>query len=123
MDAETAKATLTAYLGGNTRPVLSDAVLDSLVARFPLEDRLGLWPTDAGWTPTYALNAAAAEGWRMKAGMVAADFDFSADDASYSKGQVMAKMLEMEQRYAAMDHGSLYLDDGPSDYTSDRLWV
>lgn len=123
MDAATAKATLTAYLGGNVRPVLDDTILDSLVARFAIEDRLGLWPTDEGWSPTYALNAAAAEGWRMKAGMVAADFDFSADDASYSKGQVMAKMLEMEQHYASLDHGSLYLDEGPSDYTSDRLWV
>lgn len=123
MDAATAKATLTAYLGGNTRPVLSEAILDSLVERFRLADSDGLRPTDEGWAPTYALNAAAAEGWRMKAGMVAADFNFSADNASYSKGDVMAKMLEMEQHYAALDLGSLYLDEGPADYASPRLWV
>lgn len=123
MDAVTAKATLTAYLGGNVRPVLSDVILTSLVERFQIMDSDGLRPTDDGWTPSYALNAAAAEGWRMKAGIVAADFNFSADDASYSKGDVMAKMLEMEQHYAALDNGSLYLDEGPSDYTSDRLWV
>lgn len=123
MDANTAKALLTAYLGGNVRPVLAEAVLDGLVQRFKIMDSDGLRPTDEGWTPSYALNAAAAEGWRMKAGMVAADFNFSADDASYSKGDVMAKMLEMEQHFAALDNGSLYLDDGPNDYTSDRLWV
>lgn len=123
MDTAAAKARLTAYLGGNIRPVLADAILDDLVERFRLADRDGLRPTDDGWEPTYALNAAAAEGWRMKAAAVAADFDFTADNASYSKGQVMAKMLEMEQHYASLDHGSLYLDDGPSDYRSDRLWV
>lgn len=123
MDENTAKALLTAYLGGNVRPVLAEAVLDGLVQRFKIMDSDGLRPTDEGWTPSYALNAAAAEGWRMKAGMVAADFNFSADDASYSKGDVMAKMLEMEQHFAALDNGSLYLDDGPNDYTSDRLWV
>jgi hypothetical protein len=123
MDVATAKATLTAYLGGNVRPVLSEAILDSLVARFAIMDSDGLRPTDDGWGGSYALNAAAAEGWRMKAGMVAADFNFSADDASFSKGDVMAKMLEMEQHYASLDNGSLYLDEGPADYRSERLWV
>lgn len=47
-----------------------------------------------------------AELWGLKAGKVAGDFTFSADDASYDKGEVMAKCLEMEAHYAAKLGGS-----------------
>ena len=122
--SDAARATLIAYLGGaSARPVLPDDVVDALLLRFRIADTVGLRPDDDGWTETWALNAAAAEGWRMKGAAVAGDFNFSADDASYSKGDVMAKCLEMEQRYASMDRGSLYLDGGTTDYRADRLWV
>jgi hypothetical protein len=102
--------------------VLEAAEIDALLERFRLADDAGRTPGSVGWLGTYALNAAAAEGWRIKGARVAGDFNFSADDASYSKGDVMAHCLEMEQRYAAMDRGTLYLDGGTGDYRSDRLW-
>lgn len=123
MDETEALATLRDYLGGDSRPELGQDTLERLVRRFKLEDRDGRRPDDDGWLGAYALNAAAAEGWRMKGSKVAADFNFSADGASFSKGDVMAKCLEMEQHYASLDHGALYLQTQPTDYRSDRLWL
>lgn len=123
MTPETARATLVSYLGGASgRPTLEAVEIDALLERFRVADQYGTRPADAGWEPSYALNAAAAEGWRIKGARVAGDFSFSADDASYSKGDVMAHCLEMEAKYAAMDRGTLYLDGGSADYRSDRLW-
>jgi len=124
MDAPTARATLVSYLGGaSARPALDEAEIDALLSRFRTVDRYGVRPDSDGWEGTYALNAAAAEGWRLKGARVAGDFNFSADDASYSKGEVLANCLEMEARYAAMDRGVLYTDGSSGlDYRSDRLW-
>jgi hypothetical protein len=49
-------------------PTLSEDDLDALLADAALCDTDGLAPTDADWTPTYDLNAAAAAGWLLKAG-------------------------------------------------------
>lgn len=123
MDAATARATLVSYLGGaSARPALEDAEIDALLSRFRLRDRSGVLPDTAGWEGTYALNAAAAEGWRIKGARVAGDFNFSADGASYSKGEVLAHCLDMEAKFAAMDRGVLYTDGEGADYRSDRLW-
>lgn len=124
MDAVTARATLVSYLGGAAaRPALDDPEVDALLARFQVADRYGRRPTDTGWEPTWALNAAAAEGWRLKGSRVAGDFNFSADGASFSKGEVMAHCLEMEQRYAAMDRGTFRTDGVDADYSGERLWL
>jgi hypothetical protein len=124
MDATVARATLVSYLGGTSaRPALDEAEIDALLSRFRIADSAGLRPDDAGWSPTYALNAAAAEGWRIKGARVAGDFNFSADNASFSKGDVLAHCLDMEAKFASLDMGSLYLDGGVSDYKGDRLWL
>jgi hypothetical protein len=108
--------------GASARPALEDDEITALLERFRVVDGVGLRPTDNGYTPTWALNAAAAEGWRIKGARVAGDFNFSADDASYSKGDVLAHCLDMEARFASLDKGTLYLDGAPGDYRSDRLW-
>lgn len=123
MDAAEAQATLKDYLGDDVRPALGDATLARLVARFRIADTAGRRPDDTHWEPSYALNAAAAEGWRMKASRVAADFNFSADGASFSKGDVIEHFLQMERQYAAMDNGALYLERVSPDYRADRLWL
>lgn len=84
------------------RPVISDADLDSIVDTYAIQDNWGVWPGTQGWTETYDVNAILAEVWRAKAAQVAADYNFTADNASYSKADVLAHCLEMEAKYQAM---------------------
>lgn len=106
MDKAVARVRLGKMVAATARPALSDTDLDALLDGAKTIDSEGRLATDASWVPTYNLNAAAAEGWRWKAGMIAGDFNFSADNASYSKGEVQAKCLEMEKHYAALDYGT-----------------
>lgn len=105
MDRGVAITLLTDKVAATSRPVLAAASVEALLDAYPMPDADGRAPTDAGWVGTWDLNAAAAEGWRMKAGKVAGDFNFSADNASYSKADVLAHCLEMQTRYASLSHG------------------
>lgn len=51
----------------DSEPVLAVEDLEQLLADSGRPDAEGRPPTDLNWTPTYDLNAAAAEGWRWKA--------------------------------------------------------
>lgn len=107
MDREVALGILTDRVAAASRPVLAPATLERILDQWATPDALGRPKSDADWDPSYDLNAAAAEGWRIKAGMVAGDFNFSADGASYSKADVLAHCLEMETKYASRSHGVL----------------
>ena len=105
MDREVALTLLSDKVAATSRPVLEPASVSALLDAYQSADADGRAPTDDGWVGTWDLNAAAAEGWRMKAGKVAGDFNFSADNASYSKADVLAHCLEMETKYASLSHG------------------
>lgn len=85
-----------------SRPALTAEEVGQVVDRHRIADADGRYPDAEGWVETYDVNAATAECFRIKAGRVAGDFNFSADDASFSKGDVLAHLLEMEAKYAAM---------------------
>lgn len=123
MDRTVALGRLGGMVASTARPVLSPADLDGLLDSHAIVDRAGRLVTDAGWEPTWDLDAAAADGWEWKAGRVAGDFTFSADDASYSKGDVMAKMLDMAATYRAKSLTVLGLADdrAHAPYDSPRL--
>lgn len=55
--------------------------------------------TPAAWSPTYDLAAAAAEGWRMKAGLVSDRFRFADDGDSYDRDQIFAHCVRMADLY------------------------
>lgn len=63
---------------------------------------------DAGgpWQGTYDLNAAAAEGWRWKAGKCAGRFGFTTDGQSFQRQQVHAHCLEQAAVYQRRVNGS-----------------
>ena len=105
MDRGVALTLLTEKVAATSRPVLAATTVAALLDAYPRADADGRRPGDAGWVGDWNLNAAAAEGWRMKAGKVAGDFNFSADNASYSKADVLAHCLEMETKYASLNHG------------------
>ncbi len=55
----------------DTEPALTEDDLDELLAATSLMDANGLAPLNEEWTPTYDLNAAAAQGWLIKAARAA----------------------------------------------------
>lgn len=76
------------------------------------------WPTTAGatvvngtvtfqqsgttsWEPTYALNAAAAEGYRWKAAKLAAEFDVAVGaGTSFKRSQKYQQLMDLARTYA-----------------------
>lgn len=59
----------------NIEPTLTDDDLDGLLSRSAVEDTDGFAPANEAWTPTYDLNAAAAQAWLIKAARAAATVD------------------------------------------------
>lgn len=88
-------------------PALDAAqVADCLThARRPDADDLDV--TDAGWTPTWDLDAAAAEGWRRKAGIAAARFSFAEDGQRFDRAQIYAHCLGQAEQYARRSMGAI----------------
>jgi hypothetical protein len=90
----------------------TNAVLTAIIERYPLLDDRGqeayTWNTattppsqtaNTGWIPTYDLYAAAADCWQEKAAAVVAQYDFSADGASYQRSQTHAAMMAQVRFY------------------------
>jgi hypothetical protein len=85
-----------------TTATYSDAMLVDAIERYPVPDPDDVWPDEAGWYPTYDLAMAAAEIWSEKATMVAANFDFSADGANFSKSQQYEHFLGQARRWRSL---------------------
>lgn len=118
-----ALARLGRMTASDQRPVLPADELDDLLDAARVADRDGNLVTDPGYVPTWNLNAAAAEGWRRKAGKVAGDFTFSADDARYDKGAVLASMERMVAMYAAKDVGVMSTRVQEQPHDTQRLFA
>lgn len=110
-----ARARLSLMVAATARPTLGTAEMDILLDGCRTRDVYGRSPSDAGWQESWDLNAGAAEGWRIKAGIVAADFSFTADDASYQRGEILASMEAMVAMYAAKVHGSTIMSTREAD--------
>jgi len=107
MDRAATLARLKLDAAASSRPALSDDELGLILDRNRRPDPEGRVFGDDGYVPTWDPNAAAADAWNVKAGRVAGDFSFSADGASFSKGDVMANILEMRDRFAELaGHGT-----------------
>lgn len=90
-----------------TTTTYSDALLTSIIERYPMTDEQGESPftlssavppvhvANTEWMPTYDLNSAAGDIWMEKAGLAAANFDFSADGGNYSRSQGHAHCKSM----------------------------
>ena len=82
-----------------TEDTYSDDALQAILDENRLVDVDGLLPADDDWTPTYDLNASAADVWAEKAAAFAADYDFAADGASYDRSQKIQQASAMERKY------------------------
>lgn len=106
----TARAQLESMVAASSAPVLTEAEVTSLLELARRRDIDGLLYTDTGWTGTYDLNAAAAEGWRWKAGKVATDFTFASDGQTFNRGEMVRACMDMADRYANRATGSIPLN-------------
>ncbi len=100
MTETAAQEAIAAMVAASDEPTLDELEVDALVRLARRPDASGLLPTDAGWTGTYDLNGAAAEGWRRKAGKVAGRFNFSTDGQSFQRAEMYKACLEMARHYA-----------------------
>jgi len=84
-----------------TATTYSDVSLREYIERFSLMDSDGNDPTEINWTPTYDLNAAAAEIWQEKAGLLAANYDVTVDTSTFNRSQAHDNAQKMARYYAA----------------------
>lgn len=102
-----ALATIERLTAADREPVLDPDTIDELVDLARRADAFGRSPASADWTPTFDVNAAAAEGWERKAGLAAGDFDYSDDAGSYSRQQVYEMCKRQAETYRKRALGSL----------------
>ena len=87
-------------------PKLETDELSALLTLARRVDAFGLPPSDAAWTQTYDLNAAAAEGWRWKAGKAAGQYDWTSTLQQFKPSQIAAACLAQAKVYAAKVSGA-----------------
>lgn len=95
-----ARARLERMTQSSVEPALVEAELLDLVEMAKRADSEGRAITDDDWVESWDLNAAAAEGWRWKAGKVADRFNATVDGAALQRAQIYAHCLAMADRYA-----------------------
>lgn len=105
------KAQLRRMVNEPTTTAYSDVTLATYIEAYPLVDARGEAPwvestTTPGtleanddWTPTYDLNAAAADIWAEKAASATANFDFATDGQSFSRNQVYQACMRQSAYY------------------------
>lgn len=101
-----------------TTTTYSDVQIAAYIELYPLVDARGESPwvepfgasdtetteplaANDDWTPTYDLNAAAADIWAEKAGTLAARFDFSTDGQSFSRNQAYQAAMSQSRYFRA----------------------
>jgi hypothetical protein len=104
-----ARAKLGRMTDYTTEPVLTTDDLDDLLSAAARPDADGLDRSDADWTPTWDLNAGAAEGWARKASKAAANFNFAEDGQRFDRAQIYAHCAAQQKVYADKAMGSLPL--------------
>ena len=102
MSASTANVSeLRDMIAEPTTTTYSDDDILGVIERFPLIDVYELEPDDLNWTPTYDLNAAAANLWGKKAAAFAGLYDFTADGGTFHRSQAAQEMRKQARYYNA----------------------
>lgn len=101
MTRDQAAERVAAMAAADINPTIDTDTILALVDDAARADYLGHGPQDAGWEPTYDLNAAAADAWRLKAGLAAAQYSVTTDGATFQRNQIQEHCLAMATHYAA----------------------
>jgi hypothetical protein len=94
-----AYARLERLVAPTIEPTLSTVEVQDLLASARRPDGDGVAPSEAAWVPTWDLDAAAADGWEIKAGRAAAGYDFGEDSQRFNRSQVHAQCMAMARLY------------------------
>lgn len=92
-----ARAQIEMLVEASVDPFLDPAEIDHLIARARRADADSNPPTSVDWAPTWDINAAAAEGWRMKAAKAAGRFDFTTDGQTFQRSQLVAHCTQQNR--------------------------
>lgn len=90
---------------GETSTTYTEAVLREMLESYPLIDQAGYSPTyrdgtqNTDWTPTYDLNAAAADVWAEKAAALATQYDFATENQGFRRSQAYQAALQSSRYY------------------------
>lgn len=98
---DTPKDTLKKMTAWDVEPALADDELDELLIPCCLKDHEGLPPSDPGWSPTYDLNLAAANGWLVKAARAAAMVEVDPPGSGVMTSKVFDNCRAMARIYRA----------------------
>jgi hypothetical protein len=98
---ETAKDKLKKMTAWDVGPTLSDGEIDELLVPASVADPAGLPPDDIDWIPTYDLNAAAADGWLIKAGRAASLVEVDPPGSGIYTSKVFENCRAMARIYRA----------------------
>ena len=94
-------AELRRRVGEPTTTTYSDATLQVYIEKFPLIDAYGRGVDDIYWVESYDLSAAAAAIWSEKAAALVANYDFSADGASYNRSQIYEQTMTQARYWSS----------------------
>lgn len=88
-------------------PALTEGDITDLVAGAARPDADGYVNGDSAWTPTWDLNAAAAEGWARKAAKAVNRFSFAEDGQRFDRAQIFQHCEAQRLVYANRSMGSI----------------
>jgi hypothetical protein len=112
-----ARARLQRMIAATEEPLLDVADIDDLVVIAKRPDSAGLVPSDPLWTPTWDLNAAAAEGWLWKAGKVSPNYSFGIDASRDMQSDVFTHCMAMHESLTKGSSGSAKVPGMIDDFT------
>lgn len=84
----------------DAEPTLTDTEVDELLGQSGVMDTNGIPPTDVGWDATYDLNAAAANGWLIKAARAASLVAVDPPDSGIVTSKVFDNCRAMARIYS-----------------------
>jgi hypothetical protein len=100
MTAEDARQLVKTLTQATSEPTLDDDTIGVLVTRSALADRAGREPFAEDWIETYDVNAAARDGWLLKAAKAASTSNVRLGDLSVSSGEQHGGCIRMANEFA-----------------------
>lgn len=95
-----ARARIVLFLDPSTEPVIAAGEIDVLVDMARRVDKNTVRPGDDGWTPTFDINYAVAQGWLVKASRVTERYLFMDAGKMFSRNQYYEHCMEMHRKFA-----------------------